>query len=91
MKCLASNSLLIINTQSGSTVKHIEKISMKININPDREFVNDMRKALKDNNGFCPCSPRKERGYKVYVQGIQRDGKWNLPLRSLHKTDGIKR
>lgn len=40
---------------------------MKININPDKEFVNDMRKALKDNNGFCPCIPRKERGYKVYV------------------------
>ena len=34
--------------------------------------------------------PRKERGYEVYVQGVQRDGKWNLPLRSLHK-DGIKR
>ena len=27
---------------------------MKININPDKEFVNDMRKALKDNNGFFP-------------------------------------
>lgn len=25
---------------------------MKININPDKEFVNDMRKALKDNMGL---------------------------------------
>lgn len=40
---------------------------MKININPDKEFVNDMRKALKDNNGFCPCGHRKKRGHKVYV------------------------
>lgn len=32
---------------------------MKININPDKEFVSDMRKALKDNNGFCPCSLEK--------------------------------
>ena len=37
---------------------------MKININPDREFVNDMRKALKDNNGFCPCSLEKNEDTK---------------------------
>ena len=52
---------------------------MKININPDKEFVNDMRKALKDNNGFCPCSLEKN-----------EDTKWNLPLRSLYK-NRIKR
>ena len=59
MKCLASNSLLIINTQSGSTVKYIGE-----DINPDKEFVNDMRKALKDNNGFCPCSLEKNEDTK---------------------------
>mgnify|MGYP004514432521 FL=1 len=32
---------------------------MKITINPDKEFVRDMRKALKDNNGFCPCALEK--------------------------------
>ena len=37
---------------------------MKININPDKEFVNDMRKALKDNNGFCPCSLEKNEDTK---------------------------
>ena len=37
---------------------------MKININPDKKFVNDMRKALKDNNGFCPCSLEKNEDTK---------------------------
>lgn len=29
---------------------------MKIKLNPDRDFVRTMRQALKENNGFCPCS-----------------------------------
>lgn len=29
---------------------------MKITTNPDMDFVAKMRKALKDNNGFCPCA-----------------------------------
>lgn len=29
---------------------------MKIKMNPDREFVEQIRKALKENNGYCPCS-----------------------------------
>ena len=28
---------------------------MVININPDRDFVIEVRKKLKDNNGYCPC------------------------------------
>lgn len=28
---------------------------MQIKINPDKEFVREMRKAIKDNNGYCPC------------------------------------
>lgn len=48
---------------------------MKININPDKEFVNDMRKALKDNNGFCPCSLEKNEDTKCMCKefkGIAR-------------------
>lgn len=29
---------------------------MKIKMNPDKEFAEQIRKALKENNGFCPCS-----------------------------------
>ena len=45
---------------------------MKININPDKEFVNDMRKALKDNNGFCPCSLEKNEDTKCMCRNSER-------------------
>ena len=32
---------------------------MKVRLNPDTEIVNDIRKKLKDNNGYCPCNPIK--------------------------------
>ena len=32
---------------------------MKVRKNPDKEFVEEMRKAIKNNNGYCPC--RKEK------------------------------
>ena len=28
---------------------------MRIEINPDKKFVLEMRQAIKDNNGYCPC------------------------------------
>lgn len=39
---------------------------MQININPDKDFVAHMRKALKDNNGFCPCAIEKRR-YQMWA------------------------
>lgn len=29
---------------------------MKIIINSDKEFVDEMKKQLKENGGYCPCS-----------------------------------
>jgi len=29
---------------------------MAIRLNPDTETVKDIRKRLKDNNGYCPCN-----------------------------------
>lgn len=29
---------------------------MKIKLNPDESIVNAVKQALKDNDGFCPCS-----------------------------------
>lgn len=29
---------------------------MRIIKNPDTEYVKDIKKKLKDNNGYCPCS-----------------------------------
>ncbi len=28
---------------------------MKIILNPDKQFVEDMRKSLKETSGYCPC------------------------------------
>ena len=32
---------------------------MKIIENPDREFVEDMKRSIKKNNGYCPCRTTK--------------------------------
>lgn len=37
---------------------------MKIQINADEEFVKEMRKAIKDNNGYCPCALVKNKDTK---------------------------
>jgi hypothetical protein len=28
---------------------------MKVKTNPDKEFVDDIKKKIKDNGGYCPC------------------------------------
>ena len=28
---------------------------MRIEINPDKEFVREMKREIKENNGHCPC------------------------------------
>lgn len=37
---------------------------MKIQINADEEFVKEMRKAIKGNNGYCPCALVKNKDTK---------------------------
>lgn len=32
---------------------------MKIELNPDKDFVKEFRQAIKENEGYCPC--RKEK------------------------------
>lgn len=29
---------------------------ISIRLNPDKETVKDIRKRIKDNNGYCPCA-----------------------------------
>lgn len=29
---------------------------MKIKLNPDKEYVAEIKKKLKENGGYCPCS-----------------------------------
>lgn len=37
---------------------------MRVFLNADREFVDEVRKAIKDNNGYCPCALQKTRDTK---------------------------
>ena len=32
---------------------------MKVTQNPDTEYANDIKKRLKENNGYCPCALKK--------------------------------
>jgi len=32
---------------------------MHIKVNPDEEYVREVRKKLKDNSGYCPCKLKK--------------------------------
>lgn len=34
---------------------------MKVKVNPDKEFVKEMRDAIKKANGHCPCVPPNKR------------------------------
>lgn len=37
---------------------------MKISLNPDNSIVEDVRKRLKDNDGYCPCRLLKNKDTK---------------------------
>lgn len=33
---------------------------VKVRMNPDKEHVEEVRKALKENEGYCPCAVTKD-------------------------------
>lgn len=37
---------------------------MKISLNPDKSIVEDVRRRLKENNGYCPCRLVKNKDTK---------------------------
>lgn len=37
---------------------------MKISLNPDKSIVEDVRKRLKENDGYCPCRLVKNKDTK---------------------------
>ena len=44
---------------------------MKIVINPDTDFVREMKAALKANNGFCPCALEKSKDTKCMCRDFR--------------------
>lgn len=49
---------------------------MNIQINRDKEFVQAMRKAIKENEGYCPCSLAKSTDTKCMCKEFreQKEG-----------------
>lgn len=37
---------------------------MKISVNPDKELVKEIRLALKNNDGYCPCKRARSKDTK---------------------------
>lgn len=44
---------------------------MEIIINPDKDFVNNLRKKIKDNNGYCPCQIKSENSKCICVNFLE--------------------
>ena len=47
---------------------------MKIRKNPDKDFVEQMRKAIKNNNGYCPCRKEKTEETKCMCKEFLEQG-----------------
>lgn len=41
--------------------------------NPDKEFLKDFKKRLKDNGGYCPCRPSKTPDSKCPCKWYKED------------------
>lgn len=44
---------------------------MKIILNPDNDFVREMRRAIKANNGYCPCAIEKSKDTKCVCKDFR--------------------
>jgi len=47
---------------------------MKIILNPDTEYVNEVKKKLKENNGYCPCCLIQTPDTKCRCKEFREDG-----------------
>ncbi len=47
---------------------------MKIRLNPDQKYVEEIRKQLKENSGYCPCSLVKNEDTKCMCKAFREMG-----------------
>ena len=49
---------------------------MRILMNPDKEYAAEIKRKLKDNGGYCPCSPVKDDSTKCMCKEFreQKEG-----------------
>lgn len=63
---------------------------MKITLNPDKEFVSELKRQLKDNSGYCPCALEKNPDTKCMCKAFREmdDGMCHCGLYIKTKDDG---
>lgn len=57
---LSLNCNLYVPPEDLKKYKEVKQMSsVRIKLNPDKEHVAEMRKAIKENDGYCPCATNK--------------------------------
>ena len=52
---------------------------MKVILNPDEEFVAEVRRELKKNNGYCPCQLQKTKDTKCKCAEFRKQIEDGIP------------
>lgn len=52
---------------------------MYIRVNPDKAFAEEMRKKIKENDGYCPCSLLKNEDTKCMCKEFRDQVERNEP------------
>lgn len=52
---------------------------MRIIQNPDREYAADIKKRLKENNGYCPCQLMKSKDTRCQCKSFREQVANNEP------------
>lgn len=52
---------------------------MRVVVNPDKEFADEIRRELKENNGYCPCQLQKTKDTKCKCAEFRRQIEEGIP------------
>lgn len=58
---------------------------MRLTLNPDKEHVNKIREAIKNNDGYCPCSLIKDDDHKCICKDAIENGICHCGLYNISK------
>jgi ferredoxin-thioredoxin reductase catalytic subunit len=58
---------------------------MKITLNPNKEYVEKIRKAIANNNGYCPCSLIKDDNHLCICKDATENGECHCGLYIIEK------
>lgn len=62
---------------------------MKVTENPDRDYAREIKKQIKDNNGYCPCRLTKSQDTKCMCKEFRemKEGMCHCGLYIKHSED----